>query len=227
MCGRFTLRTPTSLLIKQFALPFSPEWTPRFNIAPTQEAAVVRLNSHGQRELALLHWGLIPSWSKEFKMGGPLINARAETVDTKPSFRAAFKKRRCLVLADGYYEWRKEGKLKQPYHVHLRDEKTFAFAGFWERWRGTGNTANSLDSCTIVTTASNKLTRDIHERMPVILSSKDHSLWLDSTIQSRQKLNFLFEPFPSELMVMDAVSTRINSVKNDDAACLDHQQELF
>src|SRR5579872_286127 len=150
MCGRFNLRTPASQLVEIFQLLRSAELKPRFNIAPTQPVAVIRQTGK-DRELSLIRWGLVPSWSKDPKAGPALINARADTVATKPSFRSAFKRRRCLIPADGFYEWQKvEAKTKQPFHIRMKREHPFAFAGLWEHWKGDGST--ELDSCTIITT---------------------------------------------------------------------------
>jgi putative SOS response-associated peptidase YedK len=249
MCGRFTLRTPSNLLIRQFMLDAAPELPLRYNIAPTQNVAVIRRTPEDpQRQLVLLRWGLIPSWAKDAKIGSTLINARADTVADKPSFRAAFKRRRCLVLADGYYEWQKTaaatpaaksgGKSakkappKQPYYIHMQEGKPFAFAGLWEWWEGTPEQPGPIETCTIVTTDANELTRPIHDRMPVILPESAYDLWLDPQVQKKEPLLPLLQPFPSDSMQTEAISTHVNSVRNDDAACIepveaDEQRTLF
>jgi putative SOS response-associated peptidase YedK len=226
MCGRFTLRTPANLLVEQFMLDMAPPWQPRYNIAPTQTLFAVRKTADDdQRHATLLRWGLVPSWAKDVKMGSRLINARADTIAEKPSFRSALKKRRCLVLADGYYEWRTEGKRKQPFYIRMEDEQQFAFAGLWESWRPEQGAP--LETCTLITTEANELTRSIHDRMPVILNAADHDLWLDPTFFERECITRLLVPFAAEEMKAEPVSSRVNSVKNDDAACLAKEQSLL
>ena len=184
MCGRFTLRTPASAIAEQFSLLEVPDLQPRFNIAPTQPVAVVRVDSplplgeaqgarFAQRELVFLHWGLVPSWADDPKIGNRMINARAETAAEKPSFRTAMRRRRCLIVADGFYEWKTVAKRRQPMFIHLRDGRPFAFAGLWESWEGADHSA--LESCTILTTSANDLVRPIHDRMPVIIAPR--GLW--------------------------------------------------
>jgi putative SOS response-associated peptidase YedK len=160
----------------------------------------------------MLRWGLIPSWAKDPAMGAKLINARAETVAEKPSFRSAFRHRRCLVVADGFYEWQKQEGKKQPFYFRLQDGQPFAFAGLWESWKDPNGEV--VDSCTILTTEANQLMQPIHDRMPVILASQDYDLWLDPTVQSEQLQNLL-QPFPSEAMVSYPVSTKVNKPTND------------
>ncbi|MEQ8787488.1 MAG: SOS response-associated peptidase [Pirellulaceae bacterium] len=228
MCGRFTLRTPAGVLVEQFRLESAPELAPRYNIAPTQDVAVVR-NEHdtaqddaARRELVLMHWGLVPSWSKDPKQGARMINARGETAAEKPSFRAAFKRRRCLVLADGYYEWQKTGgKHKQPFLIHRDDGAAFAFAGLWERWKG--DDGPPLESCTIITTSSAESTREIHDRMPVILDEADYDLWLDVQFEDRERLQQLLIPWESDELVAEPVSTHVNNVRHDDPQCAEPQ----
>lgn len=192
----------------------------RFNIAPTQLVAAVRDTAGGdQRQLSQLRWGLIPSWAKDAKIGSRMINARAETVAEKPSFRAAFKRRRCLVLSDGYYEWKKEGKTKQPFYIRMNDERPFAFAGLWETWRDEHD--EPIESCTIITTTANELTKSLHERMPVILEDVDYDTWLDRENEDRGALEQLLQPYESSQMSVESVSTHVNSVKNDDVRCIE------
>lgn len=219
MCGRFTLRTPTNLLVEQFLLDTTPEWTARYNLAPTQALLCARRQpADAQRHAALLTWGLVPSWADDPKIGSRMINARADGIAEKPSFRHAFRKRRCLVLADGYYEWKTEGKQKQPYYIRMQDERPFAFAGLWESWRkGQGD---PLETVTIITTDSNELTRPIHNRMPVILDAADYDRWLDPAYDDKDQLLQLLVPYDSPLMKVEPVSTRVNNVRNDDAECL-------
>ncbi len=218
MCGRFTLRTPANLLVERFMLDSTPDLAPRYNIAPTQDVAVVRATPEAGRQLALLRWGLIPSWAKDPKIGNRMINARGESVAEKPSFRSAFKRRRCLVLADGYYEWRKIGKAKQPYWIRMQDERPFGLAGLWETWRGGDDI---VESCTIITTSANELTKQIHDRMPVILDDGDYELWLDPSVQDRQLVEPLLRPYDDGEMTFDPVSTVVNSPKNDRAECIE------
>ena len=178
MCGRFLLHTPVDTLQRAFGFAERPNLRPRYNIAPTQTVPIVRQKDGGGRELALVRWGLIPSWAKEAGIGGRLINARAETVAEKPAFRGAFRKRRALVPADGFYEWRKrEGdRPKQPLLVRRRDGQPFAFAGLWEHWRGP---EGEVETCTILTTEANAALAPIHDRMPVILDPACYDRWLD------------------------------------------------
>ena len=172
-------------------------YLPRFNIAPTQEVSAVRDLGEG-RELEFLRWGLIPSWAKDKSIGAKLINARAETVAEKPAFRSAFKHRRCLIPADGFFEWKKEGGRKEPHYITLRDGGLFAFAGLWEEWHPEDGEA--VRSCTIITTGANELVRPLHDRMPVILDPGDYADWLDVNPRTKEQLLSLLRPFPSEKM---------------------------
>jgi putative SOS response-associated peptidase YedK len=226
MCGRYTLRTPLTVLSQQFlfdldaALGSEPPPRPRYNIAPTQEILAVRAKAGGGRELARLHWGLVPSWSKDAKMAASLINARSETAAEKPVFRSAFARRRCLILADGFFEWKKVGKEKRPYWYRRRDEQPFAFAGLWESWRGpAGSEGPPLESGTILTTTANELCSELHERMPVILDEVDYDRWLDPSAE-KEDLKSLLAPFPAAEMKAEPVSQRVNSSRNDDAQCV-------
>jgi putative SOS response-associated peptidase YedK len=225
MCGRFTLRTPLTVLSQQFLFDLGPAAyeavsRPRFNVAPTQEIAVVRQGAAGRRELAALHWGLVPSWAKDAKLAAAMINARGETVAEKPAFRTPFARRRCLVLADGFFEWKKVGKTKQPYWYRLRSEQAFAFAGLWESWRGApGSDGPPLESCTIITTTANELCRELHERMPVILDPADYDRWLAPTA-SKEDLLTLLAPFPASEMKVEPVNPRVNNARHDDPECI-------
>jgi putative SOS response-associated peptidase YedK len=220
MCGRFTLTDPDADLAVQFNLPEIPELAPRYNIAPTQPVAAVRVAANGSgREMVLLRWGLIPFWAKDPNIGTRMINARSETVGEKPAFRAAFKRRRCLVVADGFYEWQKQNGTKQPFYVRLRDARPFAFAGLWESWKGPD--ANPIESCTLLTTQPNDLLRVVHSRMPVILQPQDYELWLDPEVQEPQRLQPLLRPYSAEEMETYAVSRYVNSPDNDDPRCID------
>ena len=222
MCGRFSLGTPGSVLAAQFDLFEAPAWTPRYNIAPTQDVlVVVRRPEAPKRQARLLRWGLIPQWAEGPVVGSRMINARAETVATKPSFRRALRERRCLVLADGFYEWQKQDRRKQPFYIRLRDGRPFAFAGLWERWAPPDG--QPIDSCTILTTVANDLIRPLHVRMPVILAPRDYDLWLDSSIQEVERLQPLLHPYPADDMTAYPVSTRVNNPANDAPECIESQ----
>ncbi len=221
MCGRFTLTQSTEIIAKVFDLGNIPPFNPSYNIAPSQAIATILIKPDDtQRQLQMLHWGLIPSWAKDFKMGAKLINARAETLTEKPSFRAAFKKRRCLVIADGFYEWQQQDGKKQPFYFKFQNEQPFAFAGLWEHWEGEGEV---IESCTILTTEANQVMQSIHGRMPVILQSKDYDLWLDPSVQKSDLLQPLLLPYSAEAMTPYPVSTRVNKPMNDSPECI---QEL-
>lgn len=221
MCGRFTLRTNSASLADQFGgdLPF--DLPLRYNIAPTQPVATVRIGPEDAgRQWQMVRWGLIPSWAKEASIGSRMINARAETVADKPAFRGALRRRRCLVPADGYYEWQKTGKSKQPYYIRLRDDRPFAMAGLWERWIPP-ETGEPVETCTIITTDANELTRPIHDRMPVMLHAADYGLWLDPQMQNPDPLRRLLRPFDAHAMRADPVDTYVNSPRNDDPRCIE------
>jgi putative SOS response-associated peptidase YedK len=195
---------------------------PRYNVAPTQQVGVVR-TADGQRELSFMQWGLVPRWAKDPKIGSQMINARAETAAEKPSFRDAFKRRRCLVVADGFYEWKKTGgKTKQPFYIRMKDNRPFGFAGLWERW-------GELESCTILTTCPNELCASVHDRMPVILSPNDYDQWLDPKVTDAPQLQLLLDPYPSDEMTADPISTHVNNVRNIDEKCIEPlvQPEMF
>ena len=232
MCGRFTLRTSPREVAELFEVPGPVQLTLRYNIAPTQSIAAVRQSEAGVRELATLRWGLIPSWAKDASLGGSLCNARAEGISTKPAFRSAFKKRRCLIPADGFYEWQKldaSGRKKQPYYITL-EEGLFAFAGLWEFWKSPDG---GVESCTLITTEPNELMTPIHDRMPVILPRAAWPLWLDPAVQEPDVLTGLLQPYPAERMRVTPVSTLVNSARNEHPDCLrpvetpSRQRELF
>jgi putative SOS response-associated peptidase YedK len=220
MCGRFTLRAPASLVAEQFGLFEMPLWMPRFNIAPTQPVPVIRLrpeHSPPQREFATLRWGLVPGWAKDPSVGNRMINARADTVAEKPAYRAAFARRRCLVAADGFYEWQKSGRAKQPFLIHLRDDHPFAIAGLWESWEGPDQ--GHLETCTLLTTDANELMQPIHDRMPVILPAQAYGSWLDSAVRPVAVLPLL-RPYPSAELIATPVSSYVNSPAHDDPQCI-------
>jgi len=220
MCGRYNLRATPQEIAEIFALVREPEVVPRFNIAPTQAVPIVRRDSGGHRESAFVRWGLIPSWAKDPTIGASLINARADGIATKPSFRSAFKRRRCLVPADGFYEWQAipGSKLKQPYAIGLKQPGTFAFAGLWETWKDPEGSA--LETCTIVTTEPNEMMATIHTRMPVILHREDHARWLETSEADAPSLLPLLVPYPAEAMQLTPVSTLVNNVRNESPECL-------
>ncbi|WP_414579072.1 SOS response-associated peptidase [Anabaena sp. CCY 9402-a] len=219
MCGRFTLTQTAEALAEIFHVQSVQNLAAQYNIAPTQMVVTV-LHNHevNQRELQQLRWGLIPSWAKDSSIGSKLINARSETVAEKPSFRSAFKHRRCLVVADGFYEWQKQQGTKQPFYFRLRDEQPFGFAGLWEKWCSPGQ--EEIISCTILTTAANELLQPIHDRMPVILDPKDYDLWLDPEVQTPQPLQSLLSPYPAVAMTAYPVSKLVNSPKHNSPECI-------
>src|SRR3954452_22463657 len=219
MCGRFTLSTPAATLADIFELPGMPEIPARYNIAPTETVVIVRKpNPELPRELAMLHWGLIPSWSKDGKAGGRMINARSETASTSPAFRVALRQRRCLLLADGFYEWQRQERGKQPFYIRMRDGLPFAFAGLWERWKGASGTV--IESCTLLTTQPNELMAPIHDRMPVILDPDDYALWLDPMVHDLDAIQPLLRPFDPAKMTDYPVTTLVNNPANDDPDCV-------
>ncbi|MEP0772867.1 MAG: SOS response-associated peptidase [Acidobacteriota bacterium] len=215
MCGRFSFASPPEVVAEVFGLDEVPALEPRHNVAPTQPVAAVR-REDGRRRLVFLRWGLIPAWAKDPAMGNRLINARAETVMERPAFRSAFRARRCLVLADGFYEWARHGGAKQPYFITFKDRRPFALAGLWERWAGTGQ---SVESCAILTTAPNEVVAPLHDRMPVILPPPAFDLWLDPAVGQPERLRQLLRPHPAAGMVAWPVSPRVNSPRVDDPSC--------
>ena len=218
MCGRFTLTADLAYLQERFALeaPQGDDYTPSYNIAPGQSVMAV-INEDGKRA-TWFRWGLVPSWAKDPQIGHRLINARAETIADKPSFRRALRQRRCLVLADGFYEWRKRGKHKQPMYIGLHDHQPFAFAGLWEMRRDADGAA--LSTCTIVTTTANTLLQPIHERMPVILHPTAEALWLDQHLVEPQPLLAVLAPYAPEAMVAYPVSSLVNAPRHNSPACI-------
>jgi putative SOS response-associated peptidase YedK len=216
MCGRYNLRMSPQKLAEVFDLVRSIEVEPQYNIAPTQPVVTIRSQPEG-RVASQMQWGLIPSWAKDPKSGARQINARGETVAEKPSFRAAFKARRCLVPASGYFEWKTEGKTKQPFHVHRPDDQPIAFAGLWERWRGSADQP-PMESCTIITTAAAPEIAWLHDRMPVILEPRDYDRWLTDNVDAAELLSLL-RPYPEPLDV-DAVSRFVSNSRNQGPECV-------
>ena len=218
MCGRYTLTVDAALLAELFELEPPAELEPRYNVAPTQTVPIVRSAPDGGRQWARVRWGLIPGWAKDESIGSRLINARAETVADKPSFRSAFKHRRCLIPADGFYEWVKTEGGKVPHHIRFADGRPFAFAGLWERWSPPGGEV--VDSCTILTTAPNELVAGLHDRMPVILPRNRFADWLAPEPLDPDTAEAMLVPHPSDGMEAVPVSRRVNSPANDDEQCV-------
>ena len=219
MCGRFTLFEPDKVLAKEFGVSAFAPRSPRYNIAPSQPVTAVRVTPTGSgREIVLLRWGLIPSWSKDPAIGNRLINARAETAQEKPSFRNAFKRHRCLIPTNGFYEWQRLERGKQPYFVRMRDDRLFAFAGLWDRWESPDK--DVIETCTILTTTSNAVLAPIHDRMPVILPPGEYARWLDPSLKDTDSLTPLLVPFPPEEMLAYPVNPRVNTPSTDDKECI-------
>jgi len=215
VCGRFAFYSPHESIVRLFGVNESPEVAPHYNIAPTQYVASVRTGQDQSRRLSMLYWGLVPYWAGEKSIGARMINARAETLDDKPAFRNAYRARRCLVLADGYFEWQRSARVKQPYFIHLASGEPFGMAGLWEFWRDPKN-GEALESCTIVTTTPAASIAHLHDRMPVILPPSAHAEWLDPRNQDTQRLARLLAPLPSNELASHAVSHRVNSARNDE-----------
>jgi putative SOS response-associated peptidase YedK len=218
MCGRYTLASPTERLAEEFGFDgTSVELAPNYNVAPTQGVAAV-LEEGGQRRLEVLRWGLIPPWADDPGIGSRMINARSETAPGKPSFRRAFRERRCLIPADGFYEWQRTNGAKQPYYIHMEDGRPFAFAGLWESWSKGGE--GEVRTCTILTTGANALVGEVHDRMPVILAHDAYDVWLDPASE-RDELTGLLAPYPGDEMEAYPVSRFVNSPSNNDPRCIE------
>lgn len=218
MCGRFALIVDASVLADVFDVDPPRQLQPRFNIAPTQTIPIVRAGKDDTRECSMVRWGLVPSWAKDEKIGARMINARGETVAEKPSFRSAVKNRRCLIPADGFYEWVRKDSGKQPHFIHFADARPFAFAGLWERWhKGDGP---PLDTCTIITTSPNELVANLHDRMPVILPPPLFEEWLEPMPMTPERLQEVLAPHPAKGMEAYPVSTYVNKPVNDGPECI-------
>jgi putative SOS response-associated peptidase YedK len=218
MCGRFTLKTSKARIKELFRLQQIGEFDPRYNIAPSQQVLAARVNAeNGEREAVMLKWGLTPVWAKDAKIGNSLANARADTVATKPAFRSALKRRRCLVIADGFYEWGKGDGGKVPYYFHMKDGSPFAFAGLWER-REKGE--EPIESCTLITTDANGVVGQVHDRMPVILMPDEYDRWLSPAEQATESLQALLRPLPDDYMTCHAVSKLVNNPRNEQPECV-------
>jgi putative SOS response-associated peptidase YedK len=219
MCGRYRLSRRKQIIEEHFdSVSDAEDWSPRYNIAPTQPIPVIRQNPKGPiRELSLMRWGLIPSWAKDASVAAKMINTRAETAATKPAFRDALKYRRCLIPADGFYEWLRTGNVKQPYCFEINEGQLFAFAGLWDRWKDPGG--NWMKTCSILTTTPNAVTAPVHDRMPVILDPDAYDLWLDPGMTDVATESEVLKPCDARLMRCYPLSTRINHVANDDEEC--------
>jgi len=219
MCGRFTLTVDPAELqenLGEYKMP--AQFAPRFNIAPTQP--VLAIPNDGSKRADFFVWGLIPSWAKDPSIGNRLINARGETLAEKPSFRGSYKYKRCLILADGFYEWKAQPgtKVKVPHFIHMKNRQPFVFAGLWDDWNSPDG--SQIRSCTIVTTEPNQLMAPIHNRMPVILPPDAYAQWIDPAIRTPDSLSALIKPYPAEEMAAYPVSTLVNNPKNDRAECV-------
>lgn len=216
MCGRYSLSSDGEALVEEFGVNDLAAWSPRFNIAPSQAVPVLVRNGESL-EATSFYWGLVPAWAKDRKMQSRLINARAESVAEKPSFRRAFRRRRCLVLANGYYEWVKRNNEKQPYYIHLQSHRPFAFAGLWEKWLDENGTPYL--SCSIITCAANERLTALHQRMPVVLPKSTHTTWLQSETD-RQTLIDLLKPAANDAFNAIAVSRFVNAPNHEGPDCI-------
>ncbi len=224
MCGRFVRKSTITIIEDEFDI-YEVQWAsePSYNVAPSQDVACVIGN--GGNRLVKFRWGLVPFWADDPSIGYKMINARAETVAQKKSFARAFKKQRCLVVADGFYEWKKlaDGKRKMPMYIHLREDRPFGFAGLYENWKS--NDGKILQTCTIITTSANELMAPIHNRMPVIIMPDDRKLWLDTSVQDPDMLLPLLEPFRSAALEAYAVSKKVNSPSYNEPDCIEPVQD--
>ena len=234
MCGRLTLQISTtelSAFLDTLQLPLFGDMGSRYNICPTQPVACIRQADQNQRQAALLRWGLVPFWADDLKIGARMINARSETVATKPAFRAAFKSRRCLVIADGFYEWKKSGKTKQPYFISRTDRQPFLMAGLWESWQSKTQPADQpVETCTILTTEANEIMQPLHHRMPVILKQQHFDFWLDNQFKDQAQLEKMLVPFAADELQTWPVDKLVNKAANDEPRCAEQvkpERSLF
>jgi putative SOS response-associated peptidase YedK len=208
MCGRFVRITPIPVIVKRFKTKqMFADLAPNYNIAPSQEIVIIK--DEGVRQLVQCTWGFVPSWAKDPSIGNKMINARSETVAEKPAFRSAFKKKRCLVIADGFYEWKAEGKKKFPMYIRLKSKEPFGFAGLYNVWKAPDG--NQLCTCTIITTEANEAVKPIHDRMPVILPMDREDIWINPGVEDKEILLSVLKPYPSEEMEAYEVSTKVNT----------------
>ncbi len=220
MCGRFALKAPPAEIMRQFGVDAVPEMAPRYNIAPTQSILIIRhpwQQPEARLEAASVKWGLLPSWAKDASMAAKLANARGETVAEKPAFRSAFRRMRCLIPADGFYEWEATPSGKQPWFLRLKSHEPLAFAGLWEHWKAPDGTP--LETATLITTGANELVRPVHDRMPVILQPGDYAAWLSAQTKA-EDLKALLKPLPSDLMERYQVSRRMSNARNYGEECM-------
>jgi len=222
MCGRYSLSSPPEILKEDFGLSACPELNPRYNIAPSQDAPVIRQSESGERTLSMLHWGLIPSWAKDPSIGNRMINARAETVAEKPSYRTAYKRRRCIIPADGFFEWKQTKDGKQPYYIHSSDHSLLGMAGLWERWE---RSEQAIESFTIITTVANEFMQPLHERMPVILNRSDYEQWLNCKDTDGQQIRPLLRPISIGSLEAYTVRKDVNNPANDTKLCTQRLSE--
>jgi putative SOS response-associated peptidase YedK len=222
MCGRYAFFSPAEAVRRTFALDEVPELEPRYNIAPTQDVPAVRSGDEGRRAFAMLHWGLVPKWASGRAVGSRMINARAETLAEKPSFRNAFRWRRCLVLADGWYEWQAAAGGKRPWFIRMKDVRPFAFAGLWERWQDSSG-GSTLESCAIVTTDASTSISKIHDRMPVVLAEAHWDRWLDTAFSDTDTLSGLLCPFDAQALEAWPVSRQVNAPRNQGPALIERE----
>ncbi len=218
MCGRYALKTSVPEIARILGAESNAEFAPSYNVAPSRHVPVCRTSVEGKRELNLLRWGLVPHWAKEINDRYRMINARAETVADKPAFREPFRQRRCLVPADGYFEWKAGPERKQPYFIHRNDDSPVFLAGLWDRWEKGQD--GSLDSFAIVTTSASERLSSVHDRMPVILDPDDHEAWLNPELKNPKDLLSLLKPNPGKELLLTPVSTFVNNPRNDDPRCL-------
>ena len=225
MCGRYELHSHPAAIALAFGLAQPPDVHPRYNIAPMTDVGIVRVSAVGQREFVRVRWGLVPRWAKDTAIGNKMINARGETIAEKPSFRMAYRRHRCLIPADGFYEWAtlaaRDAPRKQPMHIGMKDASLFAFGGLYERWLSPDG--DVLDTCTIVTTAANELLKPVHERMPMIVAPRDYARWIDP---ANADVADLIAPYPSAEMAFYPVSPRVNNVKHDDAKLIEAAEPM-
>ena len=225
MCGRYELHSHPAAIALAFGLAEAPDVHPHYNIAPMTDVPIVRIGTDGERELVRMRWGLVPRWAKDPSIGAKMINARGETIQDKPSFRTAYRRHRCLIPADGFYEWMSVGGAerarKQPMHVGMKDASLFAFGGLFERWRSDADEV--LDTCTIVTTEANSLLAAVHDRMPMIVAPESYARWLDP---GNAEVADLIVPFPSDALAYYPVSTRVNNVRHDDATLIESAEPV-
>lgn len=217
MCGRFTFAISPELIAGAFGVTIPEYFSPRYNIAPTQQVLAIRAMAT-VNQAAYLRWGLIPSWAKDPAIGSRMINARSESVHEKPAFRHAIRYRRCIIPAGGFFEWLEGGGKKMPRYVRLRGGAIMAFAGIWDHWKDSAG--ETIETCSILTTSSNELIQPLHDRMPVILRPEHYDLWLDPATTDTEKLKPLYQPCPADLMELYPVSTLVNSPRNDSPDCI-------